>query len=454
MMPQPEANTLESQPFAVVNSLLIKALEAPNRQALQFIIANDTHKLIKYDRAILWEISQNKAHILTVSGQASLAPATEFYKKLNDLPNHIVDPSFPQLLSVDSFKDNKDVWTEYQRTHTASILWLPIYSKKELCLGLWLEKWNVSQEEPLSQQTTALLSQYLLPGYGAIWGKFKLKSKLKSLLHPKRGAWLAALGVISVALFLIHIPLRIVAPCEIVPKDPVVITAPLLGTIDQIVVKPGAQVHMGDILFTYDRRLHVQELKVAQNEVAITDAALNRALELGLHDQASLDDVAILKLKLEKDKINLDLARNNVEQLDVKSPNNGAVIISDPDQWPGKPVHIGEKVMMIADLSKTKIKMWIPENDNVDINPTEQIKIFLNVYPEKQWTAKLQYIASEVTLSDAQVPSFVAEADWEKPNGDVKAGLKGTAVLYGPKVSLFYYIFRKPWIIFRHIFGV
>ena len=48
----------------------------------------------------------------------------------------------------------------------------------------------------------------------------------------------------------------------------------------------------------------------------------------------------------------------------------------------------------------------------------------------------------------------MAEGDWVKPVTDVKLGVKGSAVLYGERVSLLYYIFRKPLMTVRDFLGI
>ncbi|NCF71464.1 MAG: hypothetical protein GWP59_07165, partial [Chlamydiales bacterium] len=51
--------------------------------------------------------------------------------------------------------------------------------------------------------------------------------------------------------------------------------------------------------------------------------------------------------------------------------------------------------------------------------------------------------------------SFVSEADWgETKSSDIKLGLKGSAILYGEEVSLFYWLMRRPWSSFRKLVGV
>ena len=57
-------------------------------------------------------------------------------------------------------------------------------------------------------------------------------------------------------------------------------------------------------------------------------------------------------------------------------------------------------------------------------------------------------------LSPQGVQSFVAEADWLKPEPGAKTGLKGSAILFGQDVPLFYWIFRRPWVAVRRWTGV
>ena len=142
-----------------------------------------------------------------------------------------------------------------------------------------------------------------------------------------------------------------------------------------------------------------------------------------------------------------------MSKLDAKAPEHGIVMINDPDEWRGKPVKEGEKVMIVGDPTQTKVRIWVPENDNIVLDPEAKITIFLNINPVKSYRASLIYIANETTISDEHVPSFVAEARWVDVPPDLKLGLKGSAVLYGEKVSLFYFIMRKPWASFRKFLG-
>ena len=78
----------------------------------------------------------------------------------------------------------------------------------------------------------------------------------------------------------------------------------------------------------------------------------------------------------------------------------------------------------------------------------------MNISPDKSFLGTLIYIANESSLSDKGIPSFIAEAEWVEKPEDLRLGLKGTAVLYGNKVSLFYYVMRKPWSHIRILIGM
>jgi hypothetical protein len=53
------------------------------------------------------------------------------------------------------------------------------------------------------------------------------------------------------------------------------------------------------------------------------------------------------------------------------------------------------------------------------------------------------------------MPAFRAEATWDpaEPTADIRLGLSGRAMLYGPRVSIAWWLLRKPWASVRRTFG-
>lgn len=435
--PQPEL-TRTIQLLAEINRLHLKAFKAKSIQTLIFIILNDTVPIVRYDRAVLWKLKpkgEGSPELLGVSGQSQVKKSSDLSRFWVDTIKQLKNIDKPQLISDPNIPPDH------------SVLWLPIFSYEKLALGLWLERWNGEKWSPHDIE----LLGFLMQGYGAAWERLTKRFTFKVLTEKPVPAVL--LGVLFLTMFL-RIPLRVVAPCEVVPKDPTVITAPLEGIIEKIMVQPGDAVKKGDILFEYDKRVPLQELRVEQKKVEIIKSEVDRATAQSYKDKKALNELAIQALKLQKEQLELELAEYRASQLNVKAPSDGIAMFENPDEWHGKPVRIGEKVMVLSDAFKTKVRMWIPEEDNIIIDINKPIKVFLNVHPATSIPAKIIYVSNYTSVTEKAVTSFVAEADWiNEQQHDVKLGLKGTAILYGENVSVFYWIIRKPWAYVRRYIG-
>lgn len=443
------------QRLLICNRLTVKAFSAETIQALIFIILNDTIHLAQYNRAALWDLEGKQPVILGISGQAKVKQHAEIVEKWATLVEHLKDPNKSTVLSEADFSEGQEIWRDLQQKTASTVLWIPIFVQDKPVLGLWLENWEEAAAST-AEETMNVVTQFLAPGYGSAWQKFQKPLSLKRLKHIDPRFVFALILASFISLFLVHIPLRIVAPCEVVPKDPFLVTAPLDGIIEKVTVQPGQIVAHGDVVAEYDKRVPLQTLKAAEKSVQMVQSEADRAMTLGLKDNRSLTELGVLNLKLEKEKVNRDILQYQASQLTIHAPEDGIVIMEDPDQWRGKPVKVGEKILVVSDPSQTKIRIWLPENDNISLAPSRNVDIFLNADPENTYPAILVYVANDSTISPQKVPSFIADAEWKegKMPPDVKLGLKGSAIVYGEDVSIFYFIFRKPWAYFRSYTGL
>ncbi len=434
------------QLLAVLNQLHLKAFTAATREALTFMILNDTQKLVKYDRAILWSIRNHKLVCQGVSGQIESLSESPVVREVSTIIGQLQNLEEPQIIDLKGRLPGSDSTAKNTTLGLPSVAWVPIKDENGLTIGLWLERWRtVWTAEEIK------VVAYLMQGYAAAWTR---KQPLIGFSLPSWQTILVSTALVSLILLLIPVPLRVVAACEIIAKDPILITAPLEGIIAKVDVTPGEPVKEGQTLFTYDKRVPLQQLKIAQKQVEVTNAQLNRVLTLGLSDTSSLSESAVWKNQLAKDNIELDLARYHSSQLEVTSPTTGIALFDNPDEWRGKPVKVGERVMVVSKPGDTKVRIWVPERDNVVIRKDRPIKVILNINPLVSYSAELTYVSNVSKLGEKNIPTFTAEAEWPKDTQpDLKLGLKGTAVLYGENVSLLYWIARKPWAAIREYLG-
>lgn len=439
--------------LAAINRLGLKAYSSPNRSSLIFLFLNDTIQVIRYNRASLWKLDNDKAELLGVSGHAQVNPNSFLASQWKQVIRGIENKGQPQILdSVNQIKEQDDTELGKPIVHDhVAFIWLPITPQpkgsNQPVIGMLMERWNGVKW----QYDEIEILSFLMQNYNAAWNKYAKRDQFTQFFNKP---FKIAAAVLLISLLFIQIPLRIIAPCEVVPRDPILVTSPLEGIIEEVKVSPGQIVKKGDLLFSYDSRVPLEELKVAERQVDVAQAEANRANSLAFRDKKSLAEYGILALKLKKERTMLDLAKYKADQLNVKAPMNGIVMLKNRDEWRGNPVQVGEKILMIGDPDQTKVKIWIPESDNVDLNLGSEVKVVLNVSPDQTYLATLDYISTYTLMSEKNMPSFLAEAEWKKPDQNLKIGLKGTAILYSEDVSLFYYIIRRPLSYVRALTGI
>ena len=111
--------------------------------------------------------------------------------------------------------------------------------------------------------------------------------------------------------------------------------------------------------------------------------------------------------------------------------------------------------MMLVQPGATRVRIWIPEADNLFFPDPGPVRVALNVMPSRTLEALLrQPVSPRVSLSPQSVPCFVAQAEWAGAAPELKLGLQGTAILQGENVSLLYWLLRKPWAGARRVLGL
>jgi Biotin-lipoyl like len=415
--------------LTLINQLILKALDTPNRKSLSFFIANDTCKLVHYDQATLWDIELYNPTPLAVSGQPAVKKDSEVVQEALKKVHKIDDKENMQTLLV-------------EEGSTSSFLWVPIPINRRTTLGLLLERWDGAAWSEEEQGNLQIVAQ----GYGHAWKGVYPQWTLSVF---QKIPWITGIFIGIIFLSIIPIPLRVSAPCEVVAKDPFLVTAPLDGIIEKISVNPGSAVTKGQLLFSYDKRMPLQELEVAQKQFEIADSQLQWSINREAHEEA-----AVWRLKRESEKLRLDYLQKRSHNLEVAAKVSGVAVFNDPDEWRGRRVMTGEKILVVSNPNRTKLRIWLPKSDNVVIAPDRSIKVFFHDDLIRSYEADLVFVGDCDILQDNCRGNFTAEAEWAEQPKDVKLGSKGTAVLYGPNVPLLYWLLRKPITAIRNFFEV
>ena len=130
-------------------------------------------------------------------------------------------------------------------------------------------------------------------------------------------------------------------------------------------------------------------------------------------------------------------------------------VFTSQDDWRGRPVQVGERVMLIADPSLIDVTIYLPPDDAIELEAGAQVELLLHVNPLSPLDAKIDRASYEATQSPDGNLAYVIRAELLPGQGLHRIGLRGTAKVYAEKkVSLGYYLLRKPLAFMRRSLGI
>lgn len=263
----------------------------------------------------------------------------------------------------------------------------------------------------------------------------------------------AAIALIGVVLGCIPVQLNALASAEISPQNPIPVTSPVEGIIKEIVIKPNQTVRAGETLAVLDDTALRNRLTVAQKALEIARADSQRAINKAFGDEASRAELQVLVARVREKSAEVSYTSDLLGRLTITAPQGGLAVFSNSDEFTGKPVLPGERIMMIADPSLIRVTIYVAPEDAVDLEPGAEVKVFLNIDPLNPLTAKVRRSSYEALPQPDGTLAYVVQADLMEGHGFPRIGLRGTAKIFAEDVSLAYYLFRKPLGFLRQHFG-
>jgi hypothetical protein len=430
-----------AESLAGLIGILHRLREAASREELGFVLVNEAIGAAPYRQAALWLEGQGVAAISGVSTNERTTPYVQWLCRVCPalavaLPRGgAVGPSM--LAGPD-----RDEWSDWLPAHGA---WLPIPRGTSGSGGGLL----VAREEPWSEGEMAVLAEacHAYAHALAVFGGRRLSRR-----KGRKMLWAAALAC-ALALAL-PVPMTVLAPAELVPAHPSVIRSPLDGMVEKFHVAPNTLVAEGAALFDLDPTTLAGKLEVAEKTMATAEAEYRLASQQAVFDPSAKARLTILAGRLEEREAEAAYLRALLDRIKVKAPRAGLAVLDDPAEWIGRPVSVGERVMLIADERDTEIEAWLAVGDAVDLIAGMKTTLFLNADPLNPVSAVLRHVGYEAMVRPDSTVAYRLRATLAEAEPRHRLGLKGMARIEAGRVPAVYWLFRRPLAAIRHFLGL
>lgn len=435
--------------LATLTQLGQRARACSDVPALGFLMVNDSHGLAAYRQAALWlrESGEHSGRITALSGLATPDPHAPFNHWLAQLIARHADSSAGTIsgpLTKPVTGEDAEQWAEYLPAHA---WWLP------LPLGAAHAGLLLLREEPWqSHETTALA--LAADTYAHAWRALRNTSHA---LHADRKWWkfwpqsqsrkLAALAIVTLVILLWPMRQSVMAPAEVVARAPEAVRAPLQGVVDRIEVTPNQAVRKGQLLVALDAREVQGRLESARQTLAVAEAELRRGQQQALFDARSKSDLAVLQGKRDQAATDVDYYAQALARTQLHAERDGVALFDDPSDWIGKPVALGERIIMVANPYDAELEMQLQVADAIEFPEKAQVRLFLNAAPASPISATLLRVSYRATPAGDGTLAYRIRARLDESSGTnevLRVGLKGTAKLYGERTVVALYLLRRP----------
>jgi len=442
-----KVNSAEVFKLSTLLQIQERAREAENIQELGFVAANETRALVSFRQAIVWNARKG---VSTLSGVAILekdAPYIQWLQKF--LARFCANLSETQGIKVsDLSKKDAAGWAQWLPPEA---IILPLETRNGKLLGaiLFVREAAWTQGEVNLLEYVAKTVQH---AWEALGGKPRGNISIVTSLMRKFlfVVFLAAVGIV----LSLPIPLTVLAPAEIVPVKPEIVRAPLDGVMDQIFVTSNQKIAPGTPLFSLDATTITNKLLIAKNALLTTQAVHRQTTLRAVGDLKAKARLTILEGKITEHQAEIEYLSTILKRVHMVSDKSGMIILDDATAWSGRPVSLGEKILMIADETNVEIEAWLSVGDAIRLVQGAPVTVFLDANPLEPLKAELDYLAYEATARpDGSLAYRIRASLAEMPNGTL-VGLRGMARISGQDVSLAYWLFRRPIAIIRGTFGI
>lgn len=192
------------------------------------------------------------------------------------------------------------------------------------------------------------------------------------------------------------------------------------GKILSMNVELGQKVSAGQVIAVVDEELKQAQLKTAQANLDKAQKDLERFEALLKEKAATEYQVEGARLQVKLAEAQYTVAKRQVEDSKIKSPLSGTVIMKMMES--GMMVGPASPVITVADLSKIKVRVNVPEKDIYKLKIHQPVEVTFEAIGKQKFQGTIYTIADKAD----EAHTFLVEILVPNPQGVIKAGMFAT----------------------------
>lgn len=415
---------------------------------LAFVIVNETHGLLPYRQAVLFDAGGRVEAVSGVALPQADGPYLQWLKQVfaalprdddgtakpaaaEALPQRFGAGELPAPLASD--------WTQWLPAHGLALALAAGATREGTLLLFRAEPWSDADRQLLALLAGSYAQARRL-------ARLATRRPLAGRLPRGRRAFFWGIGLLLPVVLAVW-PMRqsVLAPAELVPRTPALVRAPADGVVEVFQVEPNQPVSAGQPLLRLDPTEVRGKLDVAARAREVALAEYQSATQQAFTDARAKATLTTLAGRVEQQAAERDYYAALLDRLQLRAPQDGIAIFDDPNDWLGRPVSVGQKILVVARPDDLELEVHLPASDPLLLAAGDALLFFPNVAPDRPLGARLRVIGYTAAAGADGVAAYRLKATLAADSRDgLRPGLRGTARVYGADTTVGAWLLRRP----------
>ncbi|PYT09265.1 MAG: hypothetical protein DMF49_02800 [Acidobacteria bacterium] len=264
------------------------------------------------------------------------------------------------------------------------------------------------------------------------------KQRFLSLPLGRRIAWSVGMAVLTAALVLVRVPLRVGGEARLLPSRRVPVTAGVDGRISQVLVREGDHVVEGQLLALLedsDYRAGREDAR-ARYEVELREQSRQRAA-------GSAAGAAVQTARLDGLRAEMDLWRTRLERTRIRAGFAGIVATPRVEELVGTRLARGDVLCEVVEPARQDVEIAVPEWEAGRIAAGQPVKVMFYAFPDRSFRGEVERIGVSARLQEGQ-RMFMVRAELVQAAAQLRSGMAGKAKISTGEIPLGWVILRRP----------